>query len=424
MKLNAAWIAWQRITTSVLRWAAARIWDAVAWIGFAVAGLSTAWAGTADAGVPWVRIYDENVQGVYIDTEADQKEPNAASVVVALSPRATSPGREPRTRLVAYSATGNRLALPRGRGCLYWYWGEEGLEGAAKTECTRLLAKALRVLAAPMDACKKGTKNGARSHHFFVAKNLKEYKCLLSPDDLADRIEPTQARDVWVKSKLEIENQFTGGIAHGREDEIWGQVAYMRVEEDKIFSCYKLGTPTTYRRKSMSEAWARTTIGDLLSRNSTGRKEDSFRHPSQLGFEPPTWQKQYLIRTSGFRYHCWNASRVIDQPEDVGAWLDDGTALLVGGASVLRIRLADGSTDAPASLVKVFDAAVVTQVVQLAGDESCPEPECPLATLGGYQADPNRAPGARRRTNTPIFYRCVIQGIDKALLKHFIQSQR
>lgn len=426
---NAKWIAWQRIAILVARWAGshARVAVAVAVFAMTLVGLSAARAGAANAGVPWVRIYDENVQGVYIDADADAdwKKPDAASMVVALSPHAIFAEREPRTRLIAYSGAGNRLALPHGRGCLYWDWGEgAGMEGAAKTHCDRLLAKARRALAAPMAACEKRTNNGSRPHRFFVAKNLKEHKCLAIPEPLADRFEPTQARDVWVKSKLEIENRSTGGIAYGTKDEIWGQVAYMRVEDDKTFSCFRLGTPTTYRRKSMSEAWARTTIGDLPSRNSSGIDAESYRHPSQLGFEPPTWQKQYLIRTGGFRYHCWNASRVIDQPEDVGAWLNDGTALLVGGASVLRIRLADGSTDASASLVRVFDASVVSEVVQLAGGESCPEPECPLATLGGYQADWDRTTGARRRTNTPLYYRSVIQGIDKVLLRHFIQSQK
>jgi len=369
---------------------------------------------------PWLRVYPEYVQGVFIDADSPGELPPSqmASVVIALSTVHTGQARVAQTRLASFATDAESQA--RG-GCLFNHLDAPYGTPTSRNECDRLERAAFTQLADRRRAC-AARRSSSDEVYLFVAQGLKTSKCLVAHNTWRADAAPTPEPGIWIKSQLEIENRFQGSVGI-RESEVHGQFAYMQVHKYKAFGCYKLGTPTTYRSKRLPENLARVTLEQLRMSLPPARYEEALRDPSQIFFEPPTWQKQYLVRTSGFRYHCWDAKRTVDQPEAVGLLLDDGTALLWGTVSVLRVRLADGGTGADESNVRVLDAAVVSRWMdQLTAQGECPDKRCSLAVVGGYEAVQQTASAARARIEDQAYYRYVLQGVDKSLRKQFFQS--
>lgn len=174
------------------------------------------------------------------------------------------------------------------------------------------------------------------------------------------------------------------------------------MENNRSVHCYDYGKPVIYRRKLLPEA-------DAVGLN----------YPSYL--DPPTWQKQYFIKTSGFNSSCWGGHRVIDEPVSANSslYLNDGTILLKGETSVLRIRAKDGSTEAPRDLVKVFDPVYVQGELDKRKGKDCEADTLLLGncTLAGSYS------GSNNESSWRGYLQQVVQGIDDVMQQIFTNAK-
>lgn len=219
----------------------------------------------------------------------------------------------------------------------------------------------------------------------FVSSNLRQVRCLVS---LSPRwLEPVSQPGMKRRNELSL-----------------GEEAYLHLESNRAFDCMGYGRPVIYKHKLLPEADANSDTYSLFN-------------------DPPAWQKHYFIKTPGFVSTCWGGHRVIDEPgnidsNDVGLYLNDGTALLTGRISVLRIRSKDGSTDAPKNLVKVFSPAYVKQVLE-SKQKRCEYDEldagdCNLAVEAGYLGgEVNYEKGWLN------YARFVVKGVDEVMQQIF-----
>lgn len=112
---------------------------------------------------------------------------------------------------------------------------------------------------------------------------------------------------------------------------------------------------------------------------------------------------------------------MIDEPMSANSslYLNDGTILLKGEISVLKIRTSDGSTDAPHDLVKVFDPAYVQGVLDKRKGDHCEADyldagDCTLAVDAGYRNN-----GLNDESSWQDYARHVIQGVDAVMQQIF-----
>jgi hypothetical protein len=230
-------------------------------------------------------------------------------------------------------------------------------------------------------------KNGRSSAYLFVSKDLRQVRCLVNL--------PTTWLESASQSDMKVRNEL--GLDGG---------AYLHLESNRAFGCTYYGMPVTYRQKLLSDADA---VNDNYS----------------LYQEQPIWRKQYFIKTQGFDSSCWGGRRMIDEPvpqtsfENIGQYLNDGTVLLKGETSVLRIRAWDGSTDAPENLVKVFDPGYVQGELDKQKGDHCEADyldagDCTLAVDAGYRNN-----GLNDESSWQDYARHVIQGVDAVMQQIF-----
>jgi hypothetical protein len=229
-------------------------------------------------------------------------------------------------------------------------------------------------------------------HWLFVSSELRQVHCLASMIPLW--VEQADLAGMAVRNEISI----------GGDDRV---SAYLHLENNKIVGCPDYGKPVRFHRKLLPET-------EAIKNN----------YPSYL--DPPTWQKHYFIKTSGFNSSCWGAHRVIDEPVSAHSslYLNDGTILLKGEISVLRVRTSDGSTEAPQEVVKMFDPVYVQGILKSRYEgmecetDSLVGGNCRLAVDDGWQSG-----SVNHDRIWKSYIKHVIQGVDTVMQQIFTNAK-
>ncbi|MBD9354948.1 hypothetical protein [Methylomonas albis] len=220
------------------------------------------------------------------------------------------------------------------------------------------------------------SKNG----RFFVSNNQNITKCMTS-------LEYESRINNRIKNSIDIEMDVSGSHAVGYASVI----PYIKLDQE-LFHCSGYGLPVIWRD---NRSWTK----------------------------PYLMKKQYLIKTGGF-ISCFDTKRILDEPKSFGIYLNDGTVLLRGNLSVLRIRLSDGSTDAPASIARGFNEGILQKIIsdtQESPDDICEFFNCPVAERAGWHPTPWKAlrPPEENDRLTKELFPYVIKAVDGLLLEQF-----
>jgi hypothetical protein len=300
---------------------------------------------------------------------------------------------------------------PYQKGCLF-YAGEPGeLRTDLKLErdgvfCAELRKRAAGLIAADGPACKGfGTK--------YVIKNkwggkYRDFMPRLFVDAGAHRstcfigFKPYQEAG-WYEAGINRTQTLSYLTGFGNDENI---ATYLDLDSNRIFGCQRYGAPTRLWKESLP-------AGAPLPISYPRTKE------------PSAWMHHYLVLTSGFPSDCSNSIRLIDEPKYASFRINDGTVLMRGNHSLLRIKEKDGSTDAPKELVKVLDP----KTVRLALDrfdtrdckaESLASAECSLFDGLGWRkphwVERKWGPGSQEEQR---FRAMVIEAVDTALIRSF-----
>lgn len=219
------------------------------------------------------------------------------------------------------------------------------------------------------------SKNG----RFFISNDQLKAQCLTS-------IEYESRVNNRIKNEIFIEMDVTGSHAQGYASVI----PYIRLDQE-LFHCSEYGLPV------------------------------GWRDPSRR--KPYLMKKQYLIKTGGF-ISCFDTKRILDEPREFGIYLNDGTVLLRGNLSVLRIRLSDGSNDAPTSVARGFNEGILQKLIsdtQESPEDLCEFFNCPVAERAGWHPTPWKAlrPSEENDRLTKELFPYVIRAVDSLLLEYF-----
>lgn len=278
---------------------------------------------------PWLRTYSEYVHGIYFDLSKVKSisEINADHVLIAISPKNVYPiiQTSPQIRLASYV----RNEIESGAGCIF----HPNDNSIATDPCGKLRLKATNIFRVESQKC-NAAKTATLKTWLFVDKKMKAALCL--GESTSERYVQNSQTKSWLRQHIDMTSRH---IEKSRipPELVMGQNAYLGLESNRLFGCFAYGVPVTYRATEVTPIEAAKTLPEY--------DETFYRMP-------PTWQYQYLIKTHGFLYYCKQSKRFIDEVETYGVTLTDGTALLRGNVSVLRIRTWDGSTDAPVLQVK------------------------------------------------------------------------
>jgi hypothetical protein len=361
----------------------------------------------------WLRIYPKYVQGVYVKAEDYQHDAaiKPESVVVALTDEPDEPNLFPTTSLISF-VSGKAVSK---QGCVFLV-DSSGLDisspldrssnasGIVPTRdvCGHFRLRIVGQMKPQAVACSKygeyekrewTLRNGPIGLHLlFISHDLRQVHCLINI--LPIWVEPTEQSGMAFADQVRIEGDRS-------------MKAYLHLESNNIVHCYDFGKPVTYFHKALPEAVA-------IAGN----------YPFYM--DPPTWQKQYFINTSGFNSSCWGAHRVIDEPVSAHSslYLNDGTILLKGEISVLRIRTSDGSTEAPQEVVKMFDPVYVQGILKSRYEgmecetDSLVGGNCRLAVDDGWQSG-----SVNHDRIWKSYIKHVIQGVDTVMQQIFTNAK-
>lgn len=324
---------------------------------------------------PWVRVYSHGVVGVAlpIDIVEGNTTISANDVLVALTAQPNKKISHNYTwdgsslKLVSFST--NKTLY---KGCAF-FTDKHAMKLINSAECKALYTKAYKKYKSRFEAC-------AKYQHYprlFVSHDMKSTQCINNA--LVRSMQFPVSPSVKPYTALSI----------GMIDQTQ-PTSYLNLDTNKLFKCQVYGSPVRYWVSSM----------------------DYFQLQEEVA-----WQKQYLIKTDGFHY-CWDSWRKIDEPEYPALDLHDGTVLLQGTSSVLRVRMADGTTDAPASIVQVRDPLELRKVLDRHGAQECTgesiaSGDCHLDTVKHPKYDKY---GTFYEKD---YYPMIIQGVDEIMQKEF-----
>lgn len=378
-----------------------------------VLGIGSAWAdeavsashskGTKEQTVPWVRVFDREIEGVYMPARSFQAgQPIAPESVIV----ATYNHRESLSnKLNVFHMKDKPLILlsnfstgKTGKPGYFFNTNRSLLENKGSRYHAfpkKMSAAVEKDLSRKLEACsaQRPSDVGAGQFLLFVTKDFKQSQCL---------VDTSTSYYQWLTSSAKPGQQTIHTLAIGIEpDSVRGQGgvrSYLNLETNKLFGCGDYGAPLCYWRKDIA--------------GQEERDEYFFRNHTM-------WQRQYLIKTKGFRY-CRNAWCLIDEPARLGPILNDGTALMWGTVSAMRVRLEDGSTNALTSQVKVVDAVNIRRLLDQHGAQNCQGDyiaagNCQLTTM---QAKP--LPADWREED---YYPLVVEAVDTILQKLFHPEQ-
>ena len=378
--------------------------------------------------VPWVKVFDRAIYDVFIPARPFLRENQPVppeSVIIGTFDRRESMDNklnvhrlENRPLILLSNFVTGETGEPG-----YVFWGRSLSENLSDLRenyaFPQDISPAVEVdLGRKLKDCLEQRTQGSPENVLFVTKDLTESQCLartltsfrqwvttstfpdqqtILPYELGIRVDslPGQGAKNIHTFSICLESE---GLYNPNQERVR---SYLNLETNRIFGCKTYGRPLCYYRKDIGESLEEQPIYKY-------RKEYA------------SWQKQYLIKTTGFRYYCWNAWRLIDEPLELGPILSDGTMLMWGEVSVLRVRLDDGSTSAPSSTVKVFDAMEIRRLLDRYGAQECKGEsiaagDCQLTTMPNNPLSNN---GHKKNYKS-----LVIQAVDKILQKLFDSEQ-
>ncbi|AHJ12377.1 hypothetical protein [Sulfurospirillum multivorans] len=260
-------------------------------------------------------------------------------------------------------------------------------------------------------------------HHnvFFVSFDLSQTQCLngtgypVSSEHLENLVmRPSDKEGYVIASWSNFDNGYKkitypdDKNYYGRERQ--GVRNYYDSYQNRIFGCQEYGQPFSRLTKEMPQ--------DYPSKNASFyfTLSDPYDHVA-------LWQKQYLIKTKGFYDRdLWGAWRIIDEPIHIGLNLNDGTVLLKGMSSILRVRYEDGETKAPESIVKVKEPSVIRAYFDKHGGFV----ECDADRIMRGICDLDTAPNYQegQKMSEKQFNKAVIEGTDKIIQEYFEQGNK
>lgn len=324
---------------------------------------------------PWVRVYSHGVAGIFLPVDLAESNtiifPNEVLVALTMQPNKnishdyTWDGSS--LKLVSFGT--NKTLY---KGCAF-FTDKHAMKLINSAECKALYTKAYKKYKSRFEACSK------YQHYprLFVSYDMKSTQCI------------NNALVRFMQFPVSPSDKPYTALSIGMIDDTQ-PTSYLKLDTNKLFNCKTYGSPVRYWASSM----------------------DYFQLQEEVA-----WQKQYLIKTNGFHY-CWDSWRKIDEPEKPTLDLRDGTVLLQGTSSVLRVRIADGTTDAPASVVQVKNPLELRKVLDSHGAQECmgesiASGDCRLDTVKHPKYDKN---GTFYEKD---YYPMIIQGVDEIMQKEF-----
>jgi len=365
---------------------------------------------------PWIRIYDRPVRNVYIKaTEANTKEKiPLENIYVAIKAKDRISGLlNGDISLVNYK-TGEESSV----GCAYDLTRENITDikysktlkesaGEIK-DCTN--TQQFKKFNELYKKCRNLQKaNEDKYCHFFVTLDHSYSQCLL----LGSRYISEMSRYRWESDAPQNNMKFINELRVAlekknvaSEDSKWPVYEtknirnYLKSEGNKLFGGYSYGIPVSLFQELVPKKFH-------LDKNSLFLSIKKERNA--------IWQKHYLIKTDGFLY-IWG-NRIIDEPQYVSRSLNDGTILLEGLRSVLRINYKNGSTQAPKSIVRVKTPQEIRKKLKEYGVETCYE----VSTVG---CDMKNMPKNSYDLPEPEYYKAVIESVDEVIQKVFEEGDK
>jgi hypothetical protein len=333
--------------------------------------------------IPWLRTYSEYVHGIYLDLSkvSSVSEANVDHVLVAISPKnvfTATPTRR-QIRLTSYVQNDVKSEV----GCIF----HPNDSSISTDRCGKLWLKSINKFQIESQKC-DAAKTATLKTWLFVDNKMKGTLCL--GESVADQYVQNRQTKIWIRQHIDVTARHTEKSRIAPEV-VMGQNAYLGLESNRLFGCFTYGVPVTYRSKETTPTEATNTLPEY--------DENFYRLP-------PIWQYQYLIKTRGFLYYCKQSKRFIDEVEAYGITLTDGTALLRGNVSVLRIRTVDGSTDAPGLQVKRIAPALTRKRIHDAIGEK------------NLKANPDIC-NPSISSECPLGNNKLIQGIDQVMQSFF-----
>jgi len=161
-----------------------------------------------------------------------------------------------------------------------------------------------------------------------------------------------------------------------------------------------------------------TAIAGLSAKAQLGEADEEINGQRVL------WSYQYLVKTPhGFM--CGDVHYRVDSISRVEGHLSDGTALVAGQRSVLRLRVTDGSTTASPRVVKRVSPRAFVEQLQADGSPACLQDseivQCKwLAQQGWYSYRDTLGAGPEADNRAAQDYgKYWLQGFDRAIQRIF-----
>ena len=303
---------------------------------FAVIVLVARVSGTGAADLqadtlPWLMSVNSAVRRAYVEVPMGTPEfANAFRVWLDLR----DPADCPRIRLIQY-ARGNSPLI-------------EGCIGSAREPCK--LPPAQAALTQAVDTCLADK----RAKQYFVASRVPRVICL---SELSDRIEPgKEVAGIADVTAIDPRWEWKSNSSSYYLNDLFPTAPFWQ-QSDRDIAIVGCQRPAS----AIAAYSTRDSYKGLLSRP---------RAYAQLTSPHLVWAWTYLVLQAA-PFRCGTARYSIDHLDNQFAILPDQTALLVGNRSVIRVRISDGSTDAPATQVQRIPPRGYIERMLLAGQPDC-----------------------------------------------------
>ena len=358
----------------------------------------------------WVRVYDHQVLDIYTiaDISSNNESPMPLNkVIVVLDSQMNSKAGTYNTkdRFSPVILSNFQTKAQSKKGCIYGTYSDF-LDGKYNIDGCEIVQRTKNI-----DEDYTKCRQINRSNYFFVALDLSETLCL-HKDNLVESaykwISPSSKQETKILNKVDVTFEYKKTKYKDSPkfyQDIGDIQAYFNVQNNKLFSCSGYGVPVSRLEIEVPKNY----VDYELPRDEKGN------YVIQIHDQKALWQKQYLIRTEGFRY-CWDSWRIIDEPKQIGLNLRDGTLLLQGNSSVIRIRYEDGTTQAFPSIVQVQDAKTMREKLNEYGAQNCTNVSegCDLTTM----------PANRYQLSEADFYKAIIEAADKIIQDIFQKGDK
>lgn len=365
----------------------------------------------------WVRVYDGKIAEIYLqnDTTMGSTPIPLDKVIIAISvdPKEIE-NVHSNSPLILVDYKTRKQSKP---GCIYSPNKTDifkNYHGFASSDVCKKFTGLEQVKSAFHECYEK------HNNAFFVSFDLSQTQCLndtmyLRSEHLHNLVmSPSDKKGYVIASWSDFDNGYKKIPSSVFKDfyieERQGVRNYYDSYQNRIFGCQEYGQPFSRLTKEMPQDYPRKNTSFYFT------LDDPYEHIS-------LWQKQYLIKTKGFYdRNLWGAWRIIDEPINIGLNLNDGTALLKGVSSILRVRYEDGETKASESIVKMRDPNEIRAYFSKHGKFDDCDAESIMRGLCELDTAPNYQEG--QKMTEKEFNRAVIEGTDKIIQEYFEQGDK